>query len=639
MIDIRTISAFDVETWGTEDQYPLQPFRLLRGDAWLTSAAVAYYDHHGVLTTGVIRQPTPEELADWLDTVAGKYVACWNATFDVAWLLAIDELHPHLGIRAKVFAVNWLDGMLLYRHLINAPRYREEGRMSLGLKEAVKQFFPDEAGYEEGITFNPQTDEEWERLLFYNQRDSRFTVRIIAVILQRLHPMTIRNALIEARSIPLVADSKVAGLKVNAERAAALSERLRGERDSALVRLALTEGMREWDKVLASPKQLATLLYETWGLPVPHHTDKGAPSTDKEALTILGLKDPRANLIHTYRECQTRRTKFCEGALISLDYNGDGHVRPDCRIFGTYTGRCTYSSKIGKGKAEVPSGVAIHQWVNDPEYRALIEMEEDEELIEADFAGQEYRWMAVESNDPVMLEMCAPGEDAHSFMAAQIRTEMTYDWIRANREDDPDAKKVRKLGKVGNLSCQYRTGPTTLRRVAAVQHDVALTLTEADDITGAYRQTYRSVPRYWSAQIQFAKKHGYVETLAGRRVQLGDYRDWSGTDEDGVPYDWKWAHESTSINFPIQGIGADQKYLALLVARDYLPKVGGRFLMELHDGMFFKVPRRHAERAAVDLKYLLSNLPYKRAWGVNLPIQFPVDVKHGPHWGALKEIR
>jgi DNA polymerase-1 len=639
MIDVRSITAYDTETWGREEPFALQPFRLRTHDAWLTSVAVAYYDDHGVLQTDVIRDPTAEELANWLDTVAGQYVVCWNAPFDVAWLLVLDEMFPDLGIRAKVFAVNWLDGMLLYRHAINAPRYREEGRMSLGLKEAVVEFFPDEAGYEEGVTFNPMSEAEWERLLFYNQRDCRFTLRIVAYLLQSLPEKVQRNALLEARCIPLVADSKVAGLMVNADRARVLAARLTEKRDVALVQLAMTEGMLEWEKVLASPKQLASLLYETWGLNAPHLTDKGAPSTDKEALAILGLEDPRANLIHTYRECQTRRTKFADGALESLDYNGDGHVRPDCRIFGTYTGRCTYSSKIGKGKAQVPSGVAIHQWVNDPEYRALIEVDDDSELIEADFAGQEFRWMAVESGDAVMLGLCMPGQDAHSYMASQIKPELSYDWIKENREEDPAAKKIRKLGKVGNLSCQYRTGPPTLRRVAAVQHGVYLTDVESVTIVGAYRKSYRGVPRYWSKQIQIAKTQGYVETLAGRRVNLGDFHKWKGFDDEGVPFDWTWAHESTSINFPIQGVGADQKYLALLVARDYLPKVGGRFLMELHDGMFFRVPKPYAERAARDLKQLLSNLPYKRAWGRTLPIEFPVDVKRGPHWGALKEIK
>jgi DNA polymerase I-like protein with 3'-5' exonuclease and polymerase domains len=601
------------------------------GHAWLTSCATAYDLGDGIACES-IREPTAEQLADWLDGMAGRYVVCWNAPFDIAWLLVLDELSPHLGIRAKVFAVDWLDGMLLYRHAINAPRYKEEGRMSLGLKEAVAEFFPGEAGYEEGISFMPTTPDEWAKLLQYNERDCAFTLRITRLLLQTIPVRMKRNAIIEARCLPLVADTKVAGLKVNAARAAALGERLTINRDAALTTLALKHGMLEWEKIIASPKQLRALLFDTWGLPVIGLTDGGEPSTDKESLTVLGLTDERANLIYTVRESQTRNTKFAKGALDSLAYNGDGHVRPDFRIFGTYTGRGTYSSKQGRGKAEVPTGIAIHQWVNDPEYRSLIEVDEDSDLIEADFAGQEYRWMAVESNDPVMLGMCAPGEDPHSFMGSNIQPSLTYEWIKANREDNPVAKQIRKLGKVGNLSCQYRTGPITLVKVAAVQHGVKLDVGEATLVVGTYKRTYRRVPVYWARQIAFARKYGYVETLAGRRVQLGEPKTWVGDT------DLTWAHESTSINFPIQGIGADQKYLALLVARNYLPTVGGRFVKELHDGMFFRVPKGLGEKASRDLKKLLSNLPYRRAWGLeyDLPVKFPVDVKHGPHWGALK---
>jgi DNA polymerase I-like protein with 3'-5' exonuclease and polymerase domains len=631
------LTAFDVETAGADAArlFALQPFRMRTGDAWLTSCAIAYDLGDGIACEH-IREPNAEQLADWLASMAGRYAVCWNAPFDIAWLLVLDELHPHLCIRDKVFAVDWLDGMLLYRHAINAPRYKEEGRMSLGLKEAVAEFFPGEEGYEEGIAFMPTTPEEWDRLLAYNERDCAFTLRITRLLLQTIPVRMKRNAIIEARCLPLVADTMVGGLKVNAARAAALGERLTLRRDAALVMLAMQHGMREWEKIIASPKQLRELLFDTWGLTIIGLTDTGQPSTDKETLTILGLTDERAKLIYEVRENQTRNTKFAKGALDSLAYNGDGYVRPGFRVFGTYTGRGTYSSKQGKGKAEVPTGIAIHQWVNDPEYRALIEVDEDSDLIEADFAGQEYRWMAVESDDPIMLAMCAPGEDAHSFMASQISPALSYEWIRANRDEDPAAKQIRKLGKVGNLSCQYRTGPNTLVKVAAIQHGVRLSAMEATLVVGTYKRTYRRVPVYWARQISFARKFGYVETLAGRRVQLGEVSTWRSNGED-----WTWAHESTSINFPIQGIGADQKYLALLVARNYLPTVGGRFVKELHDGMFFRVPKGLGEKASREIKKLLSNLPYRRAWGLDydLPVKFPVDVKHGPHWGALKELK
>jgi len=136
------------------------------------------------------------------------------------------------------------------------------------------------------------------------------------------------------------------------------------------------------------------------------------------------------------------------------------------------------------------------------------------------------------------------------------------------------------------------------------------------------------VPEYWIKQIAKAQRLGYVETLAGRRVQLGF--DW--------PSKLKWSYESTSINFPIQGVGADQKYLAIMVAGNYLPKVGGRVAFELHDGLFFYIPKAHSQRAVHELRAILSNLPYEKAWGVSLPIAFPVDAKIGHSWGDLKEV-
>lgn len=640
IIDPLKLTAFDVETGGVETAFALQPFRMLTGKAWLNSCAIASFDARRI-TSDALRKPTAEELAAWLATMADEYVVGWNVAFDIAWLLALDKLHPHLGIRAKVYAVRWLDGMLLYHHLLNAPRYKEEGREPLGLKEAVTKFFPAEAGYEEGINYAPQTEAEWTQLLVYNQRDCRFTLRLATHFISTLQPSVLRCALIEARCLPLAAESRVEGLKINVERATALAETLKTQRNAALVTLALEEGMtRDWPKVIASSQQLGRLLFEEWGLPVQKLTYTGQPSCDAEVLTFLGVQDHRAGLIHTVRDCTARDTKFATGALLSAAYNGDGYTRPEFKPFSTYTGRGTYASKQGRGKKALPVGVAIHQWVNDPAYRGIVEVDEDSELIEADFAGQEFRWMAVESGDEVMLGLCEPGQDSHAFMGSRIDPQFDYEWIMGNKEEDPEAKRIRKMGKVGNLSAQYRTGSKTLRRIAALQHGVKLSDHEADLVIKTYRQTYRRVPRYWSRQIQFARRHGYVETLAGRRVNLGDCRKWRYIDGDIADRRGIWSHESTAINFPIQGVGADQKYLALLVARNYLPSVNARFLMELHDGMFFRAPKGTGEKVAREIGKLLSNLPYKRAWGLpkELPTRFPVEVKLGPHWGALKEV-
>lgn len=85
--------------------------------------------------------------------------------------------------------------------------------------------------------------------------------------------------------------------------------------------------------------------------------------------------------------------------------------------------------------------------------------------------------------------------------------------------------------------------------------------------------------------------------------------------------------------------GADQKYLALAVLKPYLVREGIHFAWELHDGLYFYVPVAKAERAQTEIKTLLDNLPYKKAWGFSPPIPLPWDCKVGSSWGQLKEVK
>ena len=119
----------------------------------------------------------------------------------------------------------------------------------------------------------------------------------------------------------------------------------------------------------------------------------------------------------------------------------------------------------------------------------------------------------------------------------------------AAKAGDREAKAQRQLGKVANLSLQYRTSPERLRSVARVQYGLPMELEEAQRIHSTYLDTYKGIPEYWSAQIQETIKNKYVETLAGRRVTVDG--NWRGKSA--------WSMASTAINYRIQGTGADQK--------------------------------------------------------------------------------
>jgi DNA polymerase I-like protein with 3'-5' exonuclease and polymerase domains len=102
--------------------------------------------------------------------------------------------------------------------------------------------------------------------------------------------------------------------------------------------------------------------------------------------------------------------------------------------------------------------------------------------------------------------------------------------------------------------------------------------------------------------------------------------------------DLGWSMGSTSINYRIQGTGADQKYLALAVLRPYLKALGARFAWDLHDGIYLYVPDAHVPQVVAELPPMLLNLPYQRAWGFTPPIALPWDCKIGYSWGTLHEV-
>jgi len=492
----------------------------------------------------------------------------------------------------------------------------------------VAERWPQHAGYEDDVDFHDTSPEAIAKLLQYNTRDTLFTLRLTWHWWNRLEPQQQRAALIEASTLPLIAQANLDGMRADLLVAREMEQHLT---DTAQARLASLAPHGVTEKIVRSPKQLPVLMYDVWKLPVLKEntgkkTGKVSRSTDKEVLHELSFLDPRAKELREYREALNNRTKFATTLLESAEYNDDLRVHPLAHVFGTYTSRLTYSSKQGKNKDERPIGFALHQMKRDPKFRNLIIAPEGYTLVEFDASGQEYRWMAIVSGDETMLSLCQPGEDPHSFMGANI-ADLDYRWLQANAKTDEHAGAMRQMGKVGNLSCQYRVSKGKLLVVARVQYDMPLKMDDAALIHAMYPRTYPGVRRYWATQVRKVQQLGYAETLAGRRVQV--LGEWNKKTE--------WQQGSTAINYPVQGTGGEQKYLALSVLRPVMREVGAQFAWDLHDGIYFYVPDAKVKRFVSIAQPTLNNLPYKRAWDFTPPIPLPWDCKYGKSWGTLRE--
>lgn len=617
--------AFDFETSGELPEYALQPWRVQQGKAWATSLVWARRIPKGWRVSGAL-DPSTESMRDMLQEAIDKKLTIvgWNVVFDIQWLIAY-------GLYDLVMQCRWLDGMLLWRHAFIEPEYETDRakKKSYSLKACVKELLPQHAGYEEAIDFHSTDPAERAKLHHYNEQDVKFTYRLARHFYNQLEPKQRKAALIEAQCLPMVAKANYDGLLIDTLAAHELDAALVQAAGKALGELS-PYGVTE--AVVRSPTQLSKLLFDVWGLPVfkentGKKTGKTSRATDKETLHELSFVDPRAKTLRGYREALNNRTKFAVAPLAAVDYNGDGRAHPQAIVFGTYSGRLTYASKQGKGKDERQTGFALHQEKRDAMFRNIVIPPPGYTLVEFDASGQEFRWMAIAANDPVMLELCLPGEDAHAYMGARIVRTDYKTLIREVHEEKKEAKASRQLGKVANLSLQYRTSAPKLRSVARVQYNLPMELNQARNIHTTYQQAYRKVPIYWEKQIASTRRLGYVETFAGRRVQVTG--NWDGRDG--------WSMGSTAINYRIQGTGADQKYLAMMAMRSYLVSIGAFFAWDLHDGIYLYVPDAKVQKAVVEIRKLLNNLPYAQAWGFTPPIPLPWDCKVGKSWGQLKE--
>ncbi len=626
-IDPSKLIALDLETGGDAPLFGLQPWRLPQGTAKIKSYALAWYGPDGTVQQAGKLWPSREDIRAVLDRIAasGRYCVTWNGAFDIAWLVA-DGLFP------ETWKINWLDGMLLWRHWMVEPEYDENRnqKRSYNLATAIQSWFPGHGDFKEFEDFDAVDEESLKQLLVRNLGDAKYTLLITEILLRHLssNPRRLTPALIEAHCMPMVGRANCWGMLVNAGHTYALSQQLDARAADLLAELG-PHGVTE--AVVRSPKQLRDVLFGQWGLPVIGQTPSGDPSTDKETLYELALLDPRAKKVKEYRETLNNKSKFADALIESLRYLGGDHVHPTARIFGTYTGRMTYSSKVGRNSAEKPISSALHQTKRGRDYRATLMAPQGYDIVEFDAANQEFRWMAIVSGDETMLGLCQPGQDAHGYMGAQIigvdYTTMLSVLHDENHLSYAEYKNGRQLGKVANLSLQYRTSAKKLRVVAQVQYDVPMTMGVAIQSHGMYQRTYRGVPVYWATAIHNGQVNGYVETLAGRQVQLVD------------PWDkaHRWMLESTCINYPVQGTGADQKYLALMCMKPVMTKHRAFFWFEMHDGVYFLVPHENTQAFCAEGQHVLTNLPYKRAWGFTPPIPLPWDVKFGPSWGELKE--
>ncbi len=86
--------------------------------------------------------------------------------------------------------------------------------------------------------------------------------------------------------------------------------------------------------------------------------------------------------------------------------------------------------------------------------------------------------------------------------------------------------------------------------------NIGVSRTEAKQLIDNYFREYGSIKKYMDNSINFAREHGYVQTLLGRKRWLRDI-----TSNNAVVRGYA---ERNAINAPIQGSAADMIKVAMI---------------------------------------------------------------------------
>ena len=122
----------------------------------------------------------------------------------------------------------------------------------------------------------------------------------------------------------------------------------------------------------------------------------------------------------------------------------------------------------------------------------------------------------------------------------------------------------------------YGAGPFRMSQ------ELGISIRDAKDLIEIYFSTYPNIKKYMEDTIRFAKQHGYVKTLLGRRKKINLSNQTS--------VQMQKAEERALINMPIQGTAAELIKLAMIniFHKFKINNLNTKMILQIHDELLFE---------------------------------------------------
>ncbi|MBS1621974.1 MAG: DNA polymerase I [Bacteroidetes bacterium] len=449
-----------------------------------------------------------------------------------------------------------------------------------------------------GKTQGNMRDVELEKIKEYAAEDADITLQLKTIFLPKLKEKKVEKVFYEVENplVKVLTDMEFEGVKIDEDFLKDYSRELKREADKYESAVYSAAGVRF---NLASPKQLGEVLFDKLKLdPSAKKTKTGQYQTGEDVLLKLAAKgNTIADDILAFRELTKLKSTYVD-SLPELINPKSG------RIHTTYGQAVAVTGRLASNNPNLQN-IPVRTDRGKEIRKAFIPKDKKHVLISADYSQIELRIVAAISGDKNMCNSFLAKKDIHTATAARVY----------NVEEKEVTKEMRYKAKSVNFGIIYGQGAFGLA------DNLGISRTEAKQIIENYKQQFPGIQKYMDDMINFAREHGYVQTLMERKRWLRDI--------NSANFTVRGFAERNAINSPIQGTAADMIKLAMIkIHHAFIKnKFQSKMIMQVHDELVFDALKEEVE----EIKPVIIDCMQK---ALPLPNNVPViaEIGLGNNW-------
>lgn len=443
-------------------------------------------------------------------------------------------------------------------------------------------------------------DTPLQTLSDYACEDSDIALRLAGVLRPLVAERKVETVLrdIELPLVPVLAGMELNGVKVDADKLAALSKELESNLETLKREIY---GLAGEEFNINSPQQLARILFEKMGFEATKKTPTGKPSTDEEVLGDLAAAHPLPYKIVEFRTYAKLKGTYVD-ALPALALPSTGRIHSSFNQTVAATGRLSSSDP---NLQNIPIREKIGGDIGRRIREAFVP-EPGNLIVSADYSQIELRVLAHFSENRAMRDAFASGADIHRHTAALVfgvpESEVTAE--------------MRARAKGVNFGIIYG------QQAYGLSRQVGISVGEAKQFIENYYKSFPEVRSFMENTLRKVYETGEVRTMFGRVRYFSELK--------GKKYDPAKSLNNAdrmAINTPIQGTAADIMKLAMIAVHKGMKAKfpAAKMIMQIHDELVFEVPETEAKDFAAFVKAEMEG-------AVTLKTPLKADVGIGKSW-------